>query len=242
MVVLIRRKHLLEAALTLAVFCGMTAILWQSREAVPAAAGGIFDGRNVYIVDAGHGGEDGGAVAKDGTVESGLNLAIALRVQDVLRFCGEETQMTRSGEDAVYSEGAATLREKKVSDLKNRVKMVNQTKNAVLVSIHQNALPSSPLVHGAQVFYNTGSGANTLAAAVQEALNESVNIGNEKQCKKIQDSIYLMKNITAPAVLIECGFLSNSGETAMLRQPEYQRTLAVSIAAGVLADREEEAA
>lgn len=242
MVIWIRRKHLLEAALTLAIFCGMTAILWHSREAVPASAGGLSGAGNVYIVDAGHGGEDGGAVAKDGTVESGLNLGIALRVRDVLRFCGQETMLTRAGEDAVYSEGAFTLREKKVSDLKNRVELVNQTKNAVLVSIHQNSLPASPSVHGAQVFYNPVSGADTLAAAVQDALNTSVNAGNEKQCKQIQDSIYLMKHVTAPAVLIECGFLSNNEETSMLRQPEYQKTLAISVAAGVLAGREEETA
>lgn len=240
MVIWIRRRYLAEAALTLVLFCCMTAVLWQSMEAVPAAAGGLSGGRSVYIVDAGHGGEDGGAVAGDGTVESGLNLDIALRVRDILRFCGQETRLTRSGEDAVYSEGAATLHEKKVSDLKNRVELVNQTGNAVLISIHQNALPTSPSVHGAQAFYNTASGADALAAAVQEALNASVNAGNEKQCKKIQDSIYLMKHVTAPAVLVECGFLSNSQETAMLRQPEYQKTLAAAITAGVLADREEE--
>lgn len=240
MVIWIRWKHVAEAALTLAIFCGMTAILWHSREAVPAAAGGLTGPEPVYIVDAGHGGEDGGAVARDGTVESGLNLDIALRLRDVLRLCGRETMVTRSGEDAIYSEGAVTLREKKVSDLKNRVSLVNQTKGAVLVSIHQNSLPDSPSVHGAQVFYNPVSGADVLAAAVQEALNASVNAGNEKQCKQIQDSIYLMKHVTAPAVLIECGFLSNSEETAALRRPEYQKILAISIAAGILADREEE--
>ena len=241
MVIWIRRKLLLEAVLTLAVFCGMTAVLWQSPAAVPAAAESASVGeRLVYVVDAGHGGEDGGAVAGDGTVESGLNLAIALSLNDILRFCGQETRMTRSGDDAVYSEGAATLRQKKVSDLKNRVELVNQTKNGVLVSIHQNALPASPAVHGAQVFYNTVPGSDELAAKIQEVLNGTVNAGNEKQCKKIPDSIYLMKNVTTPAVLIECGFLSNSEETAMLRNPEYQKKLAASIAGGVLAEREKE--
>ena len=236
-----KNQRILAAALLAGALFLCAFPLLRTPEAAEAAAF-LPETPVTVILDAGHGGEDGGASTADGVLESGINLEIALRLRDLLAFAGVDTQMIRDTDTAVYSGDCRTISQKKVSDLKNRASMVNAVENGLLVSIHQNALPSSPLVHGAQVFYNTGSGANTLAAAVQEALNESVNIGNEKQCKKIQDSIYLMKNITAPAVLIECGFLSNSGETAMLRQPEYQRTLAVSIAAGVLADREEEAA
>lgn len=187
----------------------------------------------VWVLDAGHGGEDGGAVAADGTVESGINLDISLRLRALLLFLGGETRLIRDRDVSIYSPGASTLREKKVSDLHNRVDLVNETPNAVLVSIHQNCLPSSPRVRGAQVFYNTRDGGKALAAAVQSSLNSTVNSGNEKQEKAISDTIYLTKNVTAPAILIECGFLSNPAETAMLRQPEYQISLSAAIAAGI---------
>lgn len=241
MVILIRKKYLCAFGLFVVFFCGMAAVLWSGREAalsVSAAAG--FPDSPVYVIDAGHGGEDGGAVAADGTVESNLNLEIALRLNDLLRFCGQNTRMIRREDVSIYSDGASTLREKKVSDLKNRVAAVNALDNAVLVSLHQNKLPDYPSVHGAQVFYNTVDSAQELANQVQAALNTAINAGNEKSSKQIAGTIYLMKNVTAPAVLIECGFLSNPAETAQLRQPEYQKKMAFTIAAGLLGNAEEE--
>ena len=111
---------------------------------------------------------------------------------------------------------------------------MESVENAVLLSIHQNSLPSSPVTHGAQVFWNRQEGAEELAARIQEALNIGINAGNEKLPRQIPDSIYLMKNITAPGVLVECGFLSNTGETAMLQTPGYQLRLAAAISAGFL--------
>lgn len=188
----------------------------------------------VIVIDPGHGGEDGGAVAGDGTVESQVNLAIAAKLNDLLRFCGQDTRMIRTSDVSIYSKSATTLHQKKVSDLQNRVALVNGMENAVLVSIHQNCLPASPSVHGAQVFYNTVAGADLLAQTVQDSLNRSINLDHEKTSKKISSSIYLMKNVTAPAVLIECGFLSNPTETKQLNQPAYQLKLAVSITCGIL--------
>lgn len=189
-----------------------------------------------YVIDAGHGGEDGGAVAQDGTIESTLNLSIAQRLEGVLRFAGKSTVMTRSDEDAVYSAGANTLREKKRSDLENRVQMVRQCDPAYLISIHQNSLPSAPSVHGAQVFYNGIEGADMVAEDIQENLNQTVNVGNEKETKQISSSIYLMQQVRCPAILIECGFLSNAAETQALKDEQYQTRLAVIIASGVLCD------
>ena len=127
-----------------------------------------------------------------------------------------------------------TIRQRKVSDLKNRVALVNSTENAVLLSIHQNSLPSSVVTHGAQVFWNRQEGAEELAETVQDALNSSVNIGNEKRPKLIPITIYLMKNIAAPGIIVECGFLSNPEETNRLQQPDYQLKLAAAITAGYL--------
>ena len=187
-------------------------------------------------MDAGHGGEDGGAVAADGTVESSINLAVALKVEELLFLTGQETEMTRREDISVYSQGAETLREKKVSDLHNRVELVNgMGEGAVLLSIHQNSLPQAKSVRGAQVFYNENAGAEPLAAAIQQAMNQAVNAGGEKSHKAIDGSVYLMAHIDCPGVLVECGFLSNAGEAALLKTEDYQRKLALSITAGYLA-------
>ncbi|WP_293286322.1 N-acetylmuramoyl-L-alanine amidase [Oscillibacter sp.] len=186
------------------------------------------------MVDAGHGGEDGGAMSPDGVEESRLNLEIALRVNDLLRFAGQRTLLTRSEDITTSDPNLDTIRQRKVSDLKNRVALVNSTENAVLLSIHQNSLPSSVVTHGAQVFWNRQEGAEELAETVQDALNSSVNIGNEKRPKLIPITIYLMKNITAPGIIVECGFLSNPEETNRLQQPDYQLKLAAAITAGYL--------
>ena len=189
----------------------------------------------VLVIDPGHGGEDGGAVSADQSVtESQINLEIALRLRDLMTFLGRSTVMTRTEDRAIYSSQAQTLREKKVSDLKNRVALVNELDGAVLLSIHQNSLPSSPVTHGAQVFWNGGEGAEAWGTMVQDALNQTVNAGNEKQGRRIADSIYLMKHVQSPAVLVECGFLSNGEETVLLQKPDYQLTLAAAIAAGCM--------
>ncbi len=188
----------------------------------------------VVILDAGHGGEDGGAVSADGTPESGINLRITTKLQGLLIFLGYETILTREGEGAVYSPDAATLREKKVSDLNNRVALINGTENARVISIHQNSLPSHPRVHGAKVSFNAVQPAQRLGGAVQEALNLAVNAGNERSVTAIDGSIFLMKESRHPAVLVECGFMSNPGESGLLREGEYQLRLAVAIASGYL--------
>jgi len=239
MVVLMRKTHLGFSVLLLAAVAGMALILWQGSVSIPAFSSltGTEPSR-VVVVDPGHGGEDGGAVAADGTVESGLNLQIALRLNTLLRFLGQDTVMTRTEDVSIYSDGAETLRQKKVSDLKNRVALVNGLENAVLVSIHQNTLPGSPRTHGAQVFYNGVEPAPTIASAMQERLNNSVNTENGKTPKRISDSIYLTKNVTAPAIIVECGFLSNEGETAHLKEPGYQLRLAAAVAAGYFSAEE----
>ena len=149
-------------------------------------------------------------------------------------FLGRSVRLTRTGEEAIYSPEAQTLREKKVSDLKNRVALINALPHAVLLSIHQNSMPQHPAVHGAQVFSNPQEPAAGLAQSIQQALNLTVNTGNEKTAKTIGDSVYLMKHITCPGVLVECGFLSNSHEAQLLRQPEQQKRLVAAIVAGYL--------
>ena len=184
------------------------------------------------ILDAGHGGEDGGAVSKSGVAESSINLAIVYRLRELWLFCGTEPELTRKGEGAVYSEDAVTLREKKVSDIKNRVAQINNGADGYFISIHQNSLPSDPKVRGAQVFYNQPSGAEIMAQAVQRYLNTVVN-GKAKDARAIDSSIYLTAHARLPGILVECGFLSNQEETELLQQTEHQQKLALCIFAGV---------
>lgn len=202
-----------------------------SLDRIPAQAA-------VLILDAGHGGEDGGAVSASGIPESRINLSIAQKTQILLTFLGQEAIMTREGEEAIYSPDAQTLREKKVSDLSNRVKLVNETAGSTLISIHQNSLPGSK-AHGAQVFYNAADTARQIAVSVQQALNSSVNQGGEKHPRQIDDSIYLMKNIRCPGILVECGFLSNAAEAELLQTDDHQRRLSAAIVSGYLQSRTE---
>ena len=128
----------------------------------------------VLIIDPGHGGEDGGAVANDGTVESGINLSVALMVEDLARLAGWDTVMTRREDISIHDEGSETIREKKNSDLRNRVALCNSVEGGILISIHQNSLPSVPSVHGAQVFYNGVGDSEFLAQAIQDELNRKM--------------------------------------------------------------------
>lgn len=232
MVILLRKRDVVFSCLFCCFFLGLAAVLWRGN-AIPA-----FHVRDevpvTVVIDPGHGGEDGGAVSPGGVAESQINLAVSMRVSDLLRFAGQRTLLTRTEDVTICDEGLDTMRQRKTSDLKNRVKLVEGTENAVLLSIHQNSLPSSPVTHGAQVFWNQQEGAEVLASGIQEALNSAVNAGNDKHPRQISDSIYLMKNITAPGVLVECGFLSNAPETGRLQTPVYQLRLAAAITAGYL--------
>lgn len=186
------------------------------------------------ILDAGHGGMDGGATAADGTQESLINLQLTQRLEAVLLFSGHPAAMTRTDENDLSSPDAGSIKARKVSDLKNRVALINSMPKATLISIHQNSLAGNGKVHGAQVFYNTVQPAAKIAECVQRAMNQVINRGNEKNCKAIDSSIYLLKEVTVPAILVECGFLSNKEETRLLCSAEYQKQLAVVIAAGYL--------
>lgn len=190
---------------------------------------GSFAAAYTPVIDPGHGGEDGGAVAKDGTVESTLNLDISLKLVKTLELFGLEPRILRTTDISLHSKGANTIREKKVSDLKNRVSAIQSIEEAFLISIHQNMF-TQPKYSGAQVFY-TGEESKQFAELLQEGLRIHLNPFNRREAKKASSDIYLLKKITCPAVLVECGFLSNPPELEHLRDPVYQRKLAFVIAA-----------
>ena len=197
------------------------------RYNLSAASAWIDRQENCIVIDAGHGGEDGGASGAGGSSESRINLEISLRLEQLLRLCGYETYMIRTTDTAVYTGNCSTITEKKVSDLKNRVRIVNQLQPAVLVSIHQNHF-SEEKYAGSQVFYAKTETSQALAESMQETLRIALDSNNRRQCKKA-DSVYLMEHITCPGVLVECGFLSNHREEQLLQQPDYQKKLVCAI-------------
>ena len=187
-----------------------------------------FSACPVIIIDAGHGGPDGGTTGYAGTPEDRINLEISRRLEAILALLGCETAMTRPTEESLATEGE-TIRSKKQSDLRNRVQMVNGYPSAVLVSIHQNHFPD-PKYSGPQVFHTKN--AAELAKTMQSALTNVLAPGSKRQAKNAS-GIYLMEHIRCPGVLIECGFLSNTQEETKLRDQIYQKKLCCVIAAVV---------
>jgi N-acetylmuramoyl-L-alanine amidase len=179
------------------------------------------------VIDPGHGGEDGGATCK-GKKESEINLAISQKLEALCLFCGVEYVMTRDSEDIDYPDDLKTTSERKVYDQNHRLELINSTENAVLISIHQNKFVSSS-PRGPQAFFAKTDGSEELAKLVQASMNTVLYPGNRRIATRIQDSIYLMKNVECPAVLAECGFISNPAEAELLVQDDYQTKLALCL-------------
>ena len=235
--ILIRKRTLILLGYSLICLSTILSLVWLNTAQTfdfPVFSANIEDSTPLIIIDPGHGGEDGGAVSSDGTIcESHLNLAVAQRINDLFRFFGHPTLMTRTDDVSIHTEGT-TIKARKASDIQNRVALVNSAKSAVLLSIHQNSLPSSPITHGAQAFWNRENGAEALAIRIQDSLNTVINPDRPKNPRLIPESIYLMNHVQAPAVLIECGFLSNREETLQLQESSYQTKLAAAITSGCL--------
>ncbi len=203
---------------------------WGSRAVTVIAENTPIERNHCIIIDPGHGGEDGGATSCTGILESTYNLSISMRLNDVFHLLGYDTKMIRTTDTSIYTKGE-TIAQKKVSDLRERVRIVNETENALLLSIHQNNYPDSRY-SGAQIFYANTAGSETLAKQLQSALVTTLNPGSNRKSKK-SSGVYLMEHIDCTGVLIECGFLSNPGEEAKLRDAGYQKQLCCVIAASV---------
>ncbi|MGE4277877.1 MAG: N-acetylmuramoyl-L-alanine amidase [Lawsonibacter sp.] len=228
-----KRGVILLGCLIFTSVCMMLTLQWFYAQSTTAVAP-MFAGRaDTLILDAGHGGEDGGAVSITGVPESQINLAIVLKMDDILAFYGTSPILLRTEDLSLHDSDAATLREKKVSDLKNRVAAIQAVENATLISIHQNSYPDGRY-HGAQVFYAPTEGSMELAQHIQTALKTSLQLDNNRERKQIPDTVYLMNHITCRAVMVECGFLTNPEEEAKLRDDAYQRKLAALLSSAWL--------
>ena len=186
--------------------------------------------RRTVVIDAGHGGVDGGATSCTGVLESQINLEIAQKLNDLFNLLGINTVMIRNTDCSVYKEGK-TISQKKISDLKERVRIVNSYENCILISIHQN-LFAEEKYSGAQVFYARTTGSQKLAKSIQSSFIKTINPNSHRQ-EKQADSIYLMQHIQCPGVLVECGFISNPQEESLLRDKSYQQKICSVIACSV---------
>jgi N-acetylmuramoyl-L-alanine amidase len=187
------------------------------------------------LLDPGHGGEDGGAVGVDGTVEKDINLSLTRKLEIFLRVMGYRVSMTRTTDTAVYDKTAQTLREKKSSDIHNRFAMMESLgANALFLSIHQNNF-SQESSKGTQVFYSANHPQSEIyAKAVQSEVVRLLQPNNTRQVKASGTSIFLLYRAKIPAILVECGFLSNWEDVKKLKQEGYQNEMAFAIACGLL--------
>jgi len=181
------------------------------------------------ILDAGHGGKDGGASTADDTHERDIVLVITKIVEEHLRLQGFNVIMTRSGDADLASENA---RNRKKEDLARRVDIFNSTENAIAISIHANAI-ANPRWYGAQTFYDPKRLENKeLATHIMDAMRTNIS-GLEREARPISN-IYVLRNSTIPTALVEVGFLSNPAEARLLVCPDYQRLMAYAIFEGIL--------
>ena len=185
------------------------------------------------VIDAGHGGEDGGAVSESGVLEKDINISIANDTSALFYLLGFDVKQTRKT-DIALDNGEDTIRKRKVSDMKKRLEIFNSPEENTIISIHQNKFSESKY-HGTQIFYSPNNPkSKQLADSIKYSVKGLLQPDNERECKKADSGIYLLKNTNNPAVIVECGFISNGEECKNLLDSQYQKQMAFSITAGFL--------
>ena len=228
MVFKIRITAVLVVVLSLAVLS--TAVTMGYKYITVSAS---YKNRNTVILDAGHGGFDGGAVASDGTVEKDINLKITLASAKFLRQSGFNVILTRENDVSTDDVETEKISTRKKSDLKNRLNLMKDYKDAVFVRIHLNKFTTSA-ANGSQVFYSRSEESKRLGDCIQKSIVAKLQPENTRVNKLATSSTYLLYNATVPSVLVECGFLSNKAELEKLKDKDYQNKMAFSIYCGIL--------
>ena len=221
------RKILFFLLITVSV---MTAIFLLCRTILP-----VFSeaGKFTVILDAGHGAPDGGAVGVAGTEEKDINLDIVLKMREILENRGARVILTRSGDSGIYDSWAKTIHEMKISDMRNRLEVINGIDADLFISIHMNAFSDSSS-NGLHVFFaRNHPECEQLAADIQERISEITGAATHT-VKTASDSLYLMKDPVPPAILVECGFITNPQEEALLNTDEYRAKIAFAIADAIM--------
>ncbi len=187
----------------------------------------------VIILDAGHGGIDSGCVSVNGAEEKDINLDIMLTLRDMLEMSGYEVIVTRDTDKSIHDTGVQGLGKQKLSDMENRLAIINGQDKGVFISIHQNQF-TDPKYSGAQMFYPlTDSESEKLAGILQKSFVDFLQPDNKRETKPVTDEIYLLNNAKCPRVMVECGFLSNPDEAALLETEEYRQKVAFTIFTGI---------
>lgn len=226
---MIKRLSLITTCLVLSLL--FSNLQYKNVELIPTMTVPVTN--KVIVLDAGHGSPDEGATSSDGTSEASINLKIVLKLQKLLESSGATVILTRYDDNAIYELDSQTISQKKVSDIKNRVKIGNESSADIFVSIHLNKIPESKY-SGWQTFYKDGDEKSTfLATCIQNNLNTTINTPNNRQPLKL-DNVYIMKHVDIPISLVECGFLSNEEEESKLISDEYQTKLAWGIYNGIM--------
>lgn len=199
---------------------------------VPINASTIDNSDKVILIDPGHGGIDGGAKSKTGTIEKDINLQISLKLRDNLEEKGYKVYMTRDNDEGLYEKGN-TVKEKKREDLNRRVEMKKETECDIFVSIHQNMFPQSKC-YGAQVWYASNENSYNLATVVQESIKQTVKDNNKRVAKPAAEAYLILRDKHEGAsILVECGFLSNPDEESRLRSEDHQNLIVEGISDGI---------
>ncbi len=212
----------------LVVILSLGLIYGGSKAVTTMASSAPIERNHCFILDAGHGGIDGGATSCTGVLESTINLEITMRLNDMMHLLGYKTVMIRTTDTSIYTSGN-TIAAQKVSDLKERVRIVNEQAGGILLSIHQNTFSDSRYT-GSQVFYSSATRDKKMAEILQNNFNHILDSGTKRGAKK-GEGIYLLGHIQNPGLLVECGFLSNPKEEALLTDANYQKKLCAIIAA-----------
>lgn len=208
-------------------------IITDKAEAIPTSIMEISEETPVIVLDAGHGGIDGGCVSAEGVPEKGINLSILLRLRDMLELNGYTVEVTRDTDTSIHDKGIEGIANQKSSDMDNRLEIFNKNKNAVCISIHQNQF-TDPVYSGAQMFYSaTDSRSETLAKSLQDSFKELIQPDNDREIKLCGKELFLCYFSENPTVMVECGFLSNPEEAALLNTEEYQQKVAMTIFKGL---------
>ena len=223
----LEKKHVIAAALALAVFIALSAFAANLDHTKAASA--VLPEEATLVIDAGHGGIDGGAVGADGSRESDINLAIALRLQAVSALCGQSAVMTRTDD----SRGADALSYSEHEELVYRTQVVNATPNAVLLSIHQNCYPTAQ-PSGAQVLYSSNGKSEDFGRLMHDNLVNSLDPQNRRVAEPDKNRLYILSNVDCPAILVECGFVSNHSDITKLTDSRYQTALSTVLMASYL--------
>ena len=199
---------------------------------MPVNAFAFNNSDKVILIDPGHGGIDGGAKSKAGTIEKDINLQISLKLRDNLEEKGYKVYMTRDEDEGLYQKGN-TIKEKKREDLNRRVQMKKETDCDIFVSIHQNMFPQSKC-YGAQVWYASNDNSYNLATIVQDSIKESVKDNNKRVAKPAAEAYLILRDkYEGASILVECGFLSNPDEEARLKSDEHQNLIVEGISNGI---------